>query len=241
LLSRPASWQKKESKYLSYARKLVVLSESFKNTLLKKYNFLRKEDLFVYPNVPDLSRLLNFPIDRQVFPVNNRFILFYFGGIGERRGIFTSFEAIRKLKNDIPEIHLLLIGPVDQHEQAKFNSFLHDAEISKHVTHYEWKDLSTLPSYVLASNICLSPLLRDEQHDSGVANKIFQYMLFERPILVSDCIPQLEIVETLSVAYPWEKMAGRPYWNVSILINVANSLICSTNRWILSKPVPYQD
>ena len=43
--------------------------------------------------------------------------------------------------------------------------------------------------------MCLSPIIKNEQHESGVANKIFQYMLFEKPIIVSNCQPQVEIVK----------------------------------------------
>ena len=131
-----------------------------------------------------------------IFPQQHRFVLFYFGGISERRGIYTCFEAIKILYNDIPSIHLLLIGPVDGHEQSTFNKFMDDPILKERITHYQWKDISEFPSYTTASNICLSPIFRNEQHESGVANKVFQYMLFGKPLIVSDCAPQVEIVET---------------------------------------------
>ena len=37
--------------------------------------------------------------------------------------------------------------------------------------------------------------MKNEQHESGIANKVFQYMLFERPAVVSNCIPQQKIIE----------------------------------------------
>lgn len=195
LLSRPAAWGKKEKKYLGYASKIVVLSNFFKSSLTSRYPKLSPNNIFVYPNVPDVQQMISFPIKSDIFSKNNRFVLFYFGGISERRGIFTCFEAIKKLLDKIPSIHLLLIGPVDGHEQAIFDKYMDEPILKERVTHYKWKDISEFPSFTMASDICLSPIFKNEQHESGVANKIFQYMLFAKPLIVSDCAPQIEIVE----------------------------------------------
>jgi len=198
LLSRPTAWKRKEAKYLGYASKIVVLSKSFKDTLANRYPNINPESIFVYPNVPDVKQMSSFPIDVEIFQKLDRFVLFYFGGISERRGIFTCFEAIKTLHKEIPSIHLLLIGPVDGHEQSTFNQYMNDPILTERVTHYKWRDIREFPSYTMASDICLSPIFRNEQHESGVANKVFQYMLFEKPLIVSDCAPQIEIVEESS-------------------------------------------
>ncbi|NOU18510.1 MAG: glycosyltransferase family 4 protein [Bacteroidales bacterium] len=195
LLSRPKAWQKKEFKYLEYASKIIVLSKSFKSALTQRYPKLKPQNIFIYPNVPDVKQMFVFPIKADIFLKKERFILFYFGGISERRGIFTCFEAIKILSNKIPSIHLLLIGPIDGHEQATFDQYMNNPTLKERVTHYPWKDISEFSSYAIASNICLSPIFKNEQHESGVANKVFQYMLFSKPLIVSDCTPQIEIVE----------------------------------------------
>jgi len=99
------------------------------------------------------------------------------------------------LGDKIPNIHLLLIGPVDGHEKIDFENYLNDPSLNGKITHFPWKDISEFPSYTTVSDVCLSPIFKNEQHESGVANKIFQYMLFSKPLIVSDCIPQIEIVE----------------------------------------------
>lgn len=195
LLTRPLAWKRKEQEYLTYANKLIVLSNSFKDTLVNRYQNFNPDNIFIYPNVPDVPQMLSYPIKPDIFPKNDRFILFYFGGIGERRGIITCFEAIKILSEEIPSIHLLLIGPVDGQEQRDFDHYLNEPVLREKVTHYQWKDLSDFPSYTYSSDICLSPIFKDDQHESGVANKVFQYMLFGKPLIVSDCAPQIEIVE----------------------------------------------
>jgi glycosyltransferase involved in cell wall biosynthesis len=194
-LARPSIWQKRERRYLGYARKIIVLSESYRDQLLQKYPGLKESAFVVYPNVPSLDEFSSYPVDHTIFDKGSSFLLFYFGVIAERRGIFTSIEALRELLQRGHDVKLLLIGRVDKDDQARFQACLQDPSLQPALVHYPWKDISLLPSYVHVSDVCLSPIFRNPQHESGVANKIFQYMLFERPLLVSDCFPQKRIVE----------------------------------------------
>jgi glycosyltransferase involved in cell wall biosynthesis len=58
-----------------------------------------------------------------------------------------------------------------------------------------WQNVSLFQSYILASDICISPLHRNLQHDVAYANKIFQYMSLAKPLLVSDATAQKKLVE----------------------------------------------
>jgi len=198
LLVRPQQWRQKEKRYLSFASSIIVLSNTFRDDLVKRYTSLNPAKIFIYPNVPDTDNLLSFTVNDKVFEKNNRLVLFYFGIISRRRGIITTIEALKNLLPASPNIHLLLIGPVDKAEKAEFDQLISDRSVKEHITYFPWKGIEELPSYLSCSDICLSPLLRNPQHDSGVANKIFQYMLFEKPLLVSDCLPQKEIIEETS-------------------------------------------
>jgi len=192
---RPWRWKRQEGSYLQMADRLILISEDFKKDVLKRFPLLPEKNLIVYPNVPDLDELLAYPIDPQIIDKQGRFLVFYFGGIAERRGIFTCFESLKLLVKKYPSITLLLIGPVDNADQERFNQYLNDPLIKENVIYYAWKDISLLPSYITISDICLSPLVKNPQHESGIANKVFQYMLFERPVIVSDCLPQQEVIE----------------------------------------------
>ncbi len=192
---QPWKWKKKEGKYLSFAASLIVLSEHYKESLLAQYQGLQSEKIFVFPNVPNVPELLEFPINKDILNISEEFVIFYFGGISERRGIFTCFEALKILRKEKYPIRLLLIGPVDKIDMRQFSEYLNNVEIKSAITHFPWKDISLLPSYISCSNLCISPILKNPQHESGVANKVFQYMLFSKPILVSNCIPQVKIVD----------------------------------------------
>jgi glycosyltransferase involved in cell wall biosynthesis len=195
LLIQPQKWKKLEGKYLKNINGLIVLSNYFKKQLMNKYEFLSDKKIAVYSNMPNLKQFQNYKINKNILNTDDKFTLFYFGAIAERRGVFTCFKALKELIKKIPEILLLLIGPVDKTDLKRFTEYKNDKAIKNHVIHYTWKDISTLPSYIKKSDVCLSPIIKNGQHESGVANKVFQYMLFERPLLVSNCIPQQKIVE----------------------------------------------
>lgn len=194
LLARPSKWRKKERRFLNFADRIIVLSEEYRNSLIHKYPEIKKENFVIYPNVPDLKELFSYKIDYNIFNTEGK-TLFYFGGIAERRGIFTCIEALKILIDEGINVKLLLIGPVDRADQIRFTKVINEITVRNHIIHYPWKDISTLPSYLFKSFACLSPIIKNEQHESGVANKVFQYMLFKRPVIVSNCTPQVSIIE----------------------------------------------
>jgi glycosyltransferase involved in cell wall biosynthesis len=195
LFIQPDTWEKLEKKYLKIPDNIIVLSNSYKNDLIEKYPFLKEKNIITYPNVPNIEQFRKYRIQKDVLPNKNWFVLLYFGGIAKRRGIYTLLESIDYIKKEIPNVLLLLIGPVDKSEKSYFSKMISSPGIKDNVIHMPWKDIAELPSYIKASNICLSPILKNAQHESGVANKVFQYMLFERPLVVSNCKPQVEIIE----------------------------------------------
>ena len=67
--------------------------------------------------------------------------------------------------------------------------------ISQHVSFEGWQDVSLFPSYISVASVCVSPIHRNLHHDTTFANKIFQYMAMGKPLVVSDCPPQVRVVE----------------------------------------------
>lgn len=193
-LSSPKSWQKKESKYLSYASKLIVLSDSFKSNLLQRYTFLNEQNIVAFPNVIDLRQFETFKVDPGVHK-SQKVTLFYFGRVAERRGIFETLEVFKLALKKQLNVELLIIGPVDKSDKNRFLKEINSPSIKNNVKYIPWIDLSDFLTYLHVSDIFLSPLIKNKQHESGVANKIFQYMFGQKPILVSDCKPQKELVE----------------------------------------------
>lgn len=204
-LIQPHKWRLKEGKLLQQANKIIVLDSTFADQLCEKYLDLNPASFVEYPNVPDIDNLKNYPISTVEEINSSDFVLFYFGVIAERRGVFEVMEVIPDLVREIPNLKLLLIGPCDNSDKQRFSSLINSEIIKNHVIYIEWKEIKEFPSYCTASDIGVSPIKKDEQHESGIANKVFQYMLFEKPVLVSDCLPQKNLVEKYhcGLSYKW--------------------------------------
>lgn len=200
LLSRPHAWARKEKEYLKYADRIIVLSESYKNSLLAKYPELIKENITVFPNVPDPSK----PEYRAKNNVGKLFsnknpIIFYYGIIAERRGIFDTIEVFSKIiEEGRYTANLLIIGPVDKSDSLKFKKLLENDTLSGYIHHIPWIEATEFPSYLDLTDICLAPFHKNPQHESGVANKVYDYMLGAKPVVASDCKPQKDIIEEYS-------------------------------------------
>ncbi len=194
LFVSPKRWEKLETKFLPKFTSIILLSKQFREKLSGRYPELI-EKFYIYPNYPNVEQLSKYEVDKNIINKKNDFIIFYFGGIAVRRGIFTLLDALKILVKKNNSYKVLLIGPVDKTDKTKLKTYINSPDIKNNIIHYAWKDIKYLPSYINISDVCVSPLIKNDQHESGIANKVFQYMLFKKPLIVSNCKPQQEVVE----------------------------------------------
>jgi glycosyltransferase involved in cell wall biosynthesis len=196
MISRPQKWKKKESKLLGYPKKIVVLSDEFRDHLIDEYRFLTHDSFCVLPNVPDLRQMESHIIrTKGIAFVKKAPVILYFGVVAERRGIFDAIDSFREVINKGYDAELLVIGPIDKKDRTRFYDAISHPDISQRITYIRWIDISELPTWLSLSDICLAPFIKNPQHESGVANKIFDYMAGKRPVIASDCLPQQRLIE----------------------------------------------
>lgn len=196
LITKPGKWELKEKEYLGYATRIIVLSEDFKEILVKKYQNLDIRNFSVLPNMPDLAEGNTDSFNTHpILFIKTSPVILYFGVIAERRGIFDALDVFSEIVKDGADAQLLLIGPVDKKDKRKFHNIIDSKFFNNQVIYIPWIDISELPAYLQESDICIAPLHKNPQHESGVANKIFDYMLGHKPIVASDCKPQQRIIE----------------------------------------------
>ncbi|WP_196890152.1 glycosyltransferase family 4 protein [Aureivirga sp. CE67] len=189
----PKKWKQKEEMFIRKATKVITVSQEFIDEVVQRVK-IPTSKIELVPNTVRRSFYQKAEINHDlVEKYRNDFVLLYLGDTGLRRGLQTAIAAIPKLKNVIPNIKLVIVGTNTTDYVLKQQ--VEELGIEKYVDFQGWQNVKLFPSYIMASNICISPLNRNIQHDVAYANKLFQYMSLGKPVLVSDAIAQKRLVE----------------------------------------------
>mgnify|MGYP000262374036 CR=1 FL=1 len=189
----PKKWKRKEKQFIQKSDKVISVSPEFLENL-KERNLKSKDKFVLVPNTIRASFYQNYIINDAILnKYKENFVILYLGDTHLRRGLQTAISSLENLKNKIPNVKLVIVGKnttdVILKEQVK------DLNLQDYVDFEGWQDVNLFQTYILASEICISPLHRNLQHDVAYANKIFQYMSLGKPLLVSDAIAQKRLIE----------------------------------------------
>ena len=190
-LISPKKWKIKEEQFVQMASKVVTVSQEFISEVENRTKITNK--LVLVPNTVRKAFYEDAVIQQDILEkYKNNFVLLYLGDTGLRRGLSTAIEAVKQLKETIATIKLVIVGSNTTDPILKKQ--VKDLQLNAFVDFEGWQNVSLFPSYILASNVCISPLHRNIQHDVAYANKIFQYMSFAKPVLVSDATAQKNLI-----------------------------------------------
>lgn len=187
-------WQKFQAKYSNLLDRLILVTKEAKDYYIKNFG-LEEKKVFVVPNYVDLDDLSKFRIDDKIVrEYSNKFMLVYFGDTGSRRGTITVLETALELQNDIEnrDVHFVIIG--DSREQSKLEERVIELKL-KNVKLTGYMPIEKAASYFSAADAGLCPFLRNIHHDTTYSNKMFQYMAFGKPVIVSNCPSQANLVK----------------------------------------------
>jgi glycosyltransferase involved in cell wall biosynthesis len=189
----PKKWKKKEEEFLLKSDKVITVSPHFVDEIIERSQ-ISKEKVVLVPNTVRQSFYKEATIQKSITNTyKDNFVILYLGDTNIRRGLLTAIQSIPRLIKEIKNLKLIIVGKNTTDYILKKE--VQDLGIEEYVDFKGWQDLTLFPSYITASDICISPLYRSIQHDVAYANKVFQYMSFAKPVLVSNAIAQKEIVE----------------------------------------------
>ncbi len=211
-------WRKAEEKFVSKADKIIVVTDQAKNELIERCK-ISSNKVIVYPNTVRKSFYQNKKFNKEIKEkYSKNYVLLYIGNTSKRRGLDTVLDSMSSLEKEIPKIKLLIIGKssYDYKIKAKINRL----KISNLVDFLGWKKEDELYKYLLISDIGLSPLYKNEHHDTTYANKIFQYISFNIPVLCSNSNAQAELIKKFNCGKVFEEKNTEDFIsNVRLLIN----------------------
>jgi len=192
-LISPQKWKKKEEEFIAKADKVITVSGEFIEEVIHRTKIAR-EKIVLVPNTVSREFYENVVIDEDITEKYwKNFTILYLGDTALRRGLLTAIEGVNELKIKINHIKLVIVGKSSTDQVLKDR--VRELNLWDHVVFEGWQDVSLFPSYIVASDVCISPLYRNPQHDVAYANKLFQYMSFAKPVLVSDALAQEKLVE----------------------------------------------
>lgn len=189
----PNKWKIKEKEFILKAKKIISVSPHFISSLKNRIP-QKKDDFVLVPNTIRKSFFESYTIDKSITnKYKDSFVILYLGDTHLRRGLQTAISSVKILKEKIPNLKLVIVGKNTTDKILKEQVI--DLGVEKYVDFEGWQSVNLFQSYILSSHICISPLHRNLQHDVAYANKIFQYMSFGKPLLVSNATAQKELVE----------------------------------------------
>ncbi len=187
------AWRKAQNVLIKAADHVVMVTPEAIEVAVKETGRDRAY-FFDVANTIELDIYDNYELDRTILErFKDGFNLVYVGDTGTRRGIDTAIKALSVLKSQIKDIRLVIVGKSTQDVDSK--QLAKELSVSECIQWEGWQDVSLFPSYIASAQVCLSPLHRNKHHDTTLANKIFQYMAGSKPVIVSDCPSQVNIIK----------------------------------------------
>jgi glycosyltransferase involved in cell wall biosynthesis len=183
-------WQEYQLQNTLKVDQLILVTEEAKDYYAKNYA-VNPEKITVLPNYISLNRFKKFELPDDFLPeLQGKFIVTYFGDTGLRRGLLSVVEAANLLK-DNKKIHFIIIGT--SKEQPVIEKKIKQLNL-ENITLTGWIPISEAVKYINISKVGLCPFLRNIHHDTTYANKMFQFLMLGKPVIVSNCTAQQNFV-----------------------------------------------
>ncbi len=184
-------WSRYERRILPEADAIMVVIEEARDRLVSLG--IPAEKISVVPNTASRESG-NFPVDQEILErYRSHFVVSYVGGFTPHRGLGIVVKALPLLKAKIPNLKLVLVGYRSEGYRHTLEALVRELGCEDIVEMVALQPQEKVWSYIEVSAVCLVPHARNPHTDTTIPNKIFQYMVRGRPVVVSDCPPLARI------------------------------------------------
>ncbi len=191
MLINPIKWKKKESEFITLAKKIIVVTQEAKEEIINRTKIL-PEKVKVLPNFTNsgfLKKYYNKTLENKYL---TNFKVLYIGDTGSRRGLISVIKSVKYLIDSIPNLAIIIVGK--SKDDAELQQEILKENASSYVFLEGWQNEDSLPDYVHIADVGICPILRNRHHDTTYANKLFQYAMHGKAILASDCPSQAQLI-----------------------------------------------
>lgn len=161
----------------------VICTNEYDKAIVLSRNNLTPDRIFVVMNSPDLEILKIETGEKNNSMLDKKFVILFEGSVWKRRGIQTVVDAMGILKEKIP-IVFVIVGDGPDLEYLK--NYVKEKELQEQVLFTGWINLKELSEFISLSDVCIIPFLQTKVNDRGVPNKLFEYIVHDKPVLSSN-------------------------------------------------------
>lgn len=166
-----------------YFSDAVICTNNYDKEIILSRNNVKPEKIFVMYNSPDEAILTIEQSKKENYGLEGKYIVTFEGWLLERRGVHTVIEAIEKIKDQIPVVFIILgDGPY----LDTLMDIVGRKNLKNNVLFRGWVDFKTLSENISISDVCIIPFLDTDVNRRGVPNKLFEYIVHEKPVLASN-------------------------------------------------------
>ncbi len=180
-------WLDYEAKVVKEVDTVITVVEEMKDRIINLG--VDSHKVLVVSNTFNSSKFT--PLLRE--KASDSFILFYGGGVTIDRGLQYIIPALSSISKIIPNVKLWIVGDGSYLQNLK--ELTKELKVEHLVKFYGHQPFVELLRFLSKASVALIPHIKSPQTESGLPHKLFQYMITEIPIVASNCLPFIRILE----------------------------------------------
>jgi glycosyltransferase involved in cell wall biosynthesis len=190
---RVGGYQQWERVALRLATHVIVVCDEQRDRLIDLG--VERQRITIVGNTPDLGEweamhLGSVPRFETWSPADR--VVFYSGILEPTRGLRHVIAAMPEVVRREPAARLVIAG--DGPEAEDLRALARSLGVAARVTFTGWLDWADLLAVTRQADLCVIPHARSPFIDTTYPNKLFEFMLLEKPVLVSDAPPLRRIL-----------------------------------------------
>ncbi|MDO9464860.1 MAG: glycosyltransferase family 4 protein [bacterium] len=167
-----------ENNIFRSAGAIIITTDNLRDYVIRKG--VDKSKVFEVPDGVDSEKfnpeISGSPI-RKKYKLEKKQIVGFVGSLSKRQGLSLFLDAAEKCKQQIPDIHFLIVG--EGFEEHKLKNFVKNNKLENIVTFTGAVSHNDIPAYIAAMDITVLPNM--SIYSSPV--KIFEYMAMAKPTI----------------------------------------------------------
>lgn len=130
---------------------------------------------------------------RRKFELENKFVIMYHGVLSLSRGLLEAINAIKLLRDEIPELSLFLLGRGDAVDELK--RFVADNKLEDNVIIHEPVEYRLVPNFIDICDVGLLPLPDILLWRMSSPLKLMEYLAMRKPIILTNIEAHNQVIK----------------------------------------------